>query len=115
MFVDQAKKIDAFLTVDSFRPTRGANPTTAHLGSSVCEPTTCDHCSRLRSRRSPKVKNANRCITGHCLSGNTESVEPFEARDQIRAAATHIQTVSEQAYFYGGLAFGITLVQFGRP
>jgi hypothetical protein len=42
----------------------------------------------------------------------TTAVEPFGTRDQIEAAANHLQTVYDQAYFYTGLAFGITLCDF---
>jgi hypothetical protein len=42
----------------------------------------------------------------------TAGVEPFEKRDKIEAAANHLQTVYDQAYFYTGLAFGITLCDF---
>jgi hypothetical protein len=43
----------------------------------------------------------------------TAGVEPFAKRDEIESAANHLRTVSERAQFYAGLAFGITLVEFG--
>jgi hypothetical protein len=42
----------------------------------------------------------------------TATVEPFAKRDEIESAANHVQTVSDHAHFYAGLAFGITLVDF---
>lgn len=39
----------------------------------------------------------------------TAAVKPFERRDEIESAANHLRTVSEQVYFYAGLAFGVTL------
>jgi hypothetical protein len=38
----------------------------------------------------------------------TSAVEPFTQRDEIESAANHFRTVSDLAYFYAGLAFGIT-------
>lgn len=35
-------------------------------------------------------------------------VEPFDTRDAIAAAANHLRTISEGAYFDAGLAFGVT-------
>ncbi|HWB17374.1 MAG TPA: hypothetical protein VG538_13280 [Vicinamibacterales bacterium] len=37
-------------------------------------------------------------------------VEPFEPRDAIASAQNLVQTVSDEAYFYAGLAIGVTLV-----
>ena len=45
----------------------------------------------------------------------TAAVEPFAKRDEIESAANHLMTVSDQAYYYAGLAFGITLVDFCAP
>jgi hypothetical protein len=42
----------------------------------------------------------------------TAAVEPFEKRDRIESAANHLHTVYDNAYFYTGLAFGITLCDF---
>ena len=42
----------------------------------------------------------------------TAKVEPFAMRDEIESAANHLMTVSDQAYYYAGLAFGVTLVEF---
>ena len=39
-------------------------------------------------------------------------IEAFENRDQIESANNHIQTVSDAAYYYAGLAFGLTLADF---
>ena len=39
----------------------------------------------------------------------TNTVEPFTKRDEIESAANHFRTVSDLAYFYAGLAFGVTL------
>ena len=38
-----------------------------------------------------------------------EAVEPFDRRDQIEVAHGHVRDVAEEAYFYAGLAFGVTL------
>lgn len=35
-------------------------------------------------------------------------VEPFATRDEIASAANHVRIVSDLAYFYAGLAFGVT-------
>jgi hypothetical protein len=43
----------------------------------------------------------------------TEQIEPFATRDRIRQAAGHMQTISDHAYFYAGLAFGMVFVQLG--
>lgn len=42
----------------------------------------------------------------------TAAVEPFVKRDEIESAASHLQTVSDLAYFYAGLAFGVTFADF---
>ncbi len=39
-------------------------------------------------------------------------VEQLEHRDQIESAHTRVQGVSDEAYFYAGLAFGVTLSDF---
>jgi hypothetical protein len=36
-------------------------------------------------------------------------IEAFEQRDPIESAYTQVRTVYDEAYFYAGLAFGITL------
>jgi hypothetical protein len=36
-------------------------------------------------------------------------VEAFELRDPIETAENHLRAVSDEAYFYAGLAFGVTL------
>jgi hypothetical protein len=35
---------------------------------------------------------------------------PFEARDEIEGAAQQMQAISDTAYFYAGLAFGLAYV-----
>ena len=40
--------------------------------------------------------------------------EPALEGDAIEAAANHMMTLSDLAYFYAGLAFGITFVQYGE-
>ena len=40
------------------------------------------------------------------------AIEAFEHRDHIESANNHIQTVSDVAYYYAGLAFGLTLADF---
>jgi hypothetical protein len=39
-------------------------------------------------------------------------VGPFEQRDAIASAQNRIHIASDEAYFYAGLAFGVTLVDF---
>jgi hypothetical protein len=36
-------------------------------------------------------------------------VEPFAQRDAIESAHNHVRSIDDEAYFYSGLAFGITL------
>lgn len=36
-------------------------------------------------------------------------VEPFAQRDPIESAHGHVRSVAEEAHFYAGLAFGVTL------
>jgi hypothetical protein len=40
----------------------------------------------------------------------TGEIEPFTKRDEVESAANHIRAVSDMAYFYAGLAFGITMM-----
>jgi len=47
------------------------------------------------------------------LDSATDRIEPFATRDQIRETAGHMRTVSDHAYFYTGLAFGLVFVQLG--
>lgn len=42
-----------------------------------------------------------------------ESIEPFDRRDPIESAHNHIRTVAEEAYFYAGLAIGVTMTTSG--
>jgi hypothetical protein len=37
------------------------------------------------------------------------NVEAFDRRDAIESAHNQIRSVTEEAYFYAGLAFGITM------
>lgn len=46
------------------------------------------------------------------FSDSLNSVELFERRDPIETAHNHVHTVSEAAYYYAGLAFGVTLTDF---
>ena len=39
-----------------------------------------------------------------------DAIETFELRDSIETAENHLRAVSDEAYFYAGLAFGITLM-----
>jgi hypothetical protein len=41
------------------------------------------------------------------------AVQTFELRDPIETAENHLRAVSDEAYFYAGLAFGVTLAEFG--
>jgi len=40
-------------------------------------------------------------------------VEPIERRDPIDVAHTNVRSVAEEAYFYAGVAFGVTLATAG--
>jgi hypothetical protein len=40
-------------------------------------------------------------------------VEPFDRRDPIDVAHGRVRSVAEEAYFYAGLAFGVTLSTAG--
>jgi hypothetical protein len=41
------------------------------------------------------------------------SIEPFDQRDAIESAHGHVRSVTEEAYFYAGLAFGVTMTSSG--
>lgn len=41
-------------------------------------------------------------------------VEPMERRDPIDVAHIHVRSVAEEAYFYAGVAFGVTLATAGN-
>ena len=43
-----------------------------------------------------------------------ERVDHLEERDAIATAHTHVVTISDAAYYYTGLAFGLTLADIGR-
>jgi hypothetical protein len=38
-----------------------------------------------------------------------KTIESFAERDPIESAENHLRAVSDEAYFYAGLAFGVTL------
>jgi hypothetical protein len=38
------------------------------------------------------------------------AVEPFGQRDAVESAQNRVQTASDEAYFYAGVAFGVVLV-----
>ena len=42
------------------------------------------------------------------------AVESFGQRDPIESAQNHLRAVSDEAYFYAGLAFGVTLAPAAR-
>ena len=44
------------------------------------------------------------------LRGALTAIESFAQRDPIESAQNHLRAVSDEAYFYAGLAFGVTLV-----
>jgi hypothetical protein len=46
------------------------------------------------------------------FSDALRAIEVFERRDPIESAHNHIHTISDAAYYYAGLAFGITLTDF---
>ena len=48
----------------------------------------------------------------HEFSDALRAIELFERRDPIESAHNHIHTISDAAYYYAGLAFGITLTDF---
>ena len=41
-----------------------------------------------------------------------DAVGTFELRDPIETAENHLRAVSDEAHFYAGLAFGLTLAEF---
>jgi hypothetical protein len=43
-----------------------------------------------------------------------ERVKKFRRRDAIESAANRVQSVSDTAYYYAGLAFGLTLADLSR-
>ena len=43
-----------------------------------------------------------------------ERVQTFEDRDAVESAYTHVITVSDAAYYYTGLEFGLTLAYLGK-
>ena len=42
-----------------------------------------------------------------------EIIKPFDERDPIESAHGRVRSVAEEAYFYAGLAFGVTLATVG--
>ena len=49
------------------------------------------------------------------FSKATDSVKDVALRERIQVSANETQSVSDQAYFYAGLAFGVSLSRFGSP
>ena len=49
------------------------------------------------------------------FSAATHMVSDAELRERIQASANEAQSISDQAYFYAGLAFGVTLSRLGWP
>jgi hypothetical protein len=45
----------------------------------------------------------------------TRVVESFHQRDPIESAHNHIGSVKDEAWFFAGLAFGLTLVDYSCP
>jgi hypothetical protein len=48
-----------------------------------------------------------RCVARRVMTA--ESLEPFDRRDPIESACNQIRSATEEAYFYAGLAFGVTM------
>lgn len=42
-------------------------------------------------------------------------IEPFDTRDALETAYINVLDISDQAHFYAGLAFGVTLADFSEP
>ena len=61
---------------------------------------------------------ANRCLrfvrARRQFAMATAQVDALELREKIQSAALEVQSISDRAYFYAGLAFGVTLSSFGR-
>ena len=49
------------------------------------------------------------------FSNATDMVSDAELRERIQVSANEVQSISDQSYFYTGLAFGVTLARFGWP
>jgi hypothetical protein len=49
------------------------------------------------------------------FSKATDMVLDAELRERLQVTANELQSISDQAYFYAGLAFGVTLSRFGWP
>ena len=49
------------------------------------------------------------------FSKATDGVKDAALRERIQVSANEMQSISDQAYFYAGLAFGVTLSRFGWP
>jgi hypothetical protein len=43
-----------------------------------------------------------------------DAVASFDQRDPIESAQNHLRAVSDEAYFYAGLAFGVTLANLAN-
>jgi hypothetical protein len=48
----------------------------------------------------------------HAFADALTLLKPIQ-RNEVEATVTHLRTVSDRAYFYAGVAFGVTLVDFG--
>jgi hypothetical protein len=46
------------------------------------------------------------------LKESLSAVVEFAQRDPIESAANHVRSASEEAYFYAGLAFGLTFADY---
>ena len=49
------------------------------------------------------------------FSSATQMISDADLRERIQVSANEAQSISDQAYFYAGLAFGVTLARFGWP
>jgi hypothetical protein len=45
----------------------------------------------------------------------TRVIESFRQRDPIESAHHHIESVNDEAWFFAGLAFGVTLLDYSCP
>ena len=49
------------------------------------------------------------------FSKATDLISDAELRERVQVSANEMQSISDQAYFYAGLAFGVTISRFGWP
>jgi hypothetical protein len=47
------------------------------------------------------------------FSKATDLISDAELRERVQVSANEMQSISHQAYFYAGLAFGFTISRFG--